>query len=160
MHTRPHTPPLGPLLRRVVAQQAIGPAADLMAEHAALVRWLGQLQRRMGALQLTHQQQVAALEASEMRLRAQVVMLRTATLWGLGEQALSRPLAATRATGPQPPAVWREASAVICQTGCQGHGHPWLDGQGGCRRTGQVCQSGARAGEAAARPDGSAAPGG
>ena len=160
MHTHPHTPPLGPLLRRIAAQRPTGTAVDLMVEHAALVRWLGQLQRRMGAMQLTHQQQVAALEANLMRLRAQVVMLRTATLWGLSEQALSRSLGAPRAPGPGLPAVWREASAVICQTGCEGHGHPWLDGQGGCRRTGQACQSGARADEAAVRPDGSAAPGG
>ena len=87
-------------------------------------------------------------------------MLRTATLWGLGQQALSRSLGAPQAPGPRLPAVWREASAVICQTGCEGHGHPWLDEQGGCRRTGEVCQPVGRANEEAPQPDGATAPGG
>jgi len=133
--------PNAPLLRRVGESRAAGPAADLLSEHAALVRWLGQLQRRIGTLQQAHQQQVAALRAELMWLRGQALVLRTATLWGLGGAVLAAPGSAARAPvlrAIQP--VWREASEVICQTGCVGHAHPWRDDQGLCRRTGEACQ--------------------
>lgn len=133
-----------PLPRRVGERSAADPAADLLTEHAALVRWLGQLQRRIGTLQQEHQQQVAELQTELMRLRGQALVLRTATLWGLGGllvvpngQAVRAPISPTR----QP--VWREASEVICQTGCVGHAHPWRDDRGLCRRTGEACLPGA-----------------
>ncbi len=31
------------------------------------------------------------------------------------------------------------ATDVLCQTGCQGHAHPWLDADGSCRLTGGDC---------------------
>lgn len=130
-----------PLLRRVGERRAAGPLPDLLTEHTALVRWLGQLQRRIGTLQQEHQQQVDKLQAELMRLRGQAMVLRTATLWGLGGAVLAPTGSAARAPvlrTVQP--VWREASEVICQTGCVGHAHPWRDDQGLCRRTGEVCQ--------------------
>ncbi|MEZ5702753.1 MAG: hypothetical protein R3E42_13695 [Burkholderiaceae bacterium] len=33
-----------------------------------------------------------------------------------------------------------EAQAVICQTGCVGHAHPWLAPDGQCRRSGDACE--------------------
>ena len=129
------------LLCRVAEQKPISPTSDLVAEHTALVRWLGQLQRRIATLQQEHHQQVTALQTDLMRLREQTMVLRTATLWGLGATVLARPGNAAHAPslqGLQP--LWREASEVICQTGCVGHAHPWRDDQGLCRRTGQPCQ--------------------
>jgi hypothetical protein len=72
------------------------------------------------------------------------MVLRTATLWGLGGLLLAPAGNAARAPvlrAVHP--VWREASEVICQTGCVGHAHPWRDDQGLCRRTGEACQPGA-----------------
>lgn len=133
-----------PLLRRVGERPATGPAADLLAEHAALVRWLGQLQRRISHLQQTHQQQVAELQAALMRVRGQALVMRTATLWGVGGWLVaSQGGSAVRSpTSHTLHPVWREASEVICQTGCVGHAHPWRDDQGQCRRTGEPCQPG------------------
>lgn len=129
--------PNAPLLRQVGER----PSADLLTEHAALARWLGRLQRRISNLQQAHQQQVTALEAELMRLRGQALVLRTATLWGLGGAVLAPPSSMARVPGPQVmPPMWREVSEVICQTGCAGHAHPWRDEQGLCRRTGEVCQ--------------------
>ena len=133
-----------PLPRRVGEPRPISPLPDLVAEHAALARWLGHLQRRVGALQHDHRQQVATLQADLMRLRGQTMVLRTATLWGLGGLLLAPAGSAARALvlrAVHP--VWREASEVICQTGCVGHAHPWRDDQGLCRRTGEACQPGA-----------------
>jgi hypothetical protein len=153
MYNHPYPYPLGPLLRRVEPPRSVDPTADLSLEHAALVRWLGQLQRRMAALQLAHRQQVAALEAELVRLRGQTVALRTATLWGLGERHPPRALDTAKAPGFRQPPLWPEASAVICQTGCVGHGHPWLGNNGLCRRTGEVCRAAAGADASASGTD-------
>jgi len=104
-----------PLLRRGSERRPTSPVPDLVAEHAALARWLGQLQRRVGALQHDHRQQVATLQADLMRLRGQTLVVRTATLWGLGGLLLAPAGSAAR-----PPVLravhpeWREASSVIC----------------------------------------------
>lgn len=138
--------PNAALLSRVGERRPTSPVPDLVAEHAALARWLGQLQRRMGALQHDHQQQVAKLQADLIRLRGQTLVLRTATLWGLDGLLLAPAGSAARAPDTVRRAVhlvWREASEVICQTGCAGHAHPWRDDQGLCRRTGEACQQGA-----------------
>ncbi len=133
-------PSVGSPLRRASLHQPTQAAADIVLEHAAMVRWLGQLQRRTDALQRAHRQQVAALEAELVRLRGQTVALRTAILWGLGEKGSPRSRSAKPTSGPRLPRVWPEASAVICQTGCVGHAHVWLDDQGRCRRTGDACE--------------------
>jgi hypothetical protein len=138
--------PNAPLLRRVGERRPTFPLPDLVAEHAVLARWLGQLQRRMGVLQHDHRQQVAVLKADLMRLRGQTLVLRTATFWGLSGLLLAPADRAARV--PVLRAVhlaWREASEIICQTGCVGHAHPWRDDQGLCRQTGKACQPGAGA---------------
>jgi len=132
------------LLRRVGERRPTSPVPDLVAEHAALARWLGQLQRRMGALQHDHREQVAKLQADLIRLRGQTLVLRTAMLWGLDGLLLAPAGSAARAPVLRAVhLVWREASEVICQTGCVGHAHPWRDDQGLCRRTGEAWQQGA-----------------
>lgn len=140
MHTSSPRSSVGPLLRRVSAHRPTDPVTDIAVEHAAMARCLGQLQRHLDALQLAHRQQVAALQAELVRLRGQTVALRTATLWGLGEVLQSRSTDARPAHAPRLATVWPEASAVICQTGCVGHAHVWLDDQGRCRRTGDACE--------------------
>jgi hypothetical protein len=81
------------------------------------------------------------VEADNLRLRAALIRSRTAVLWGLPPVPLSVP---TRRPLPRsaPPLVehqWREAQAVICQTACAGHAHPWRDDKGQCQRSGQAC---------------------
>ncbi len=131
-------------LRPVGERSTVEPLPDLLTEHAALVRWLGQLQHRIAALQRAHRCELDTLQTELMHLRAQALVMRTAALWGLGGllvvpngHTVRAPMSPTR----QP--VWREASEVICQTGCVGHAHPWRDDQGLCRRTGEVCLPGA-----------------
>ena len=86
---------------------------ELVAEHGVLSRRLAQLQQRVGD----------QLQASARR------------------QAALVPRAATgpRGLAPRIAPGLLEAQAVICQTGCAGHAHPWLEPDGQCRRTGQAC---------------------
>ena len=127
-------------------------ARELVSEHGALTRLLGGLQRRMGELLRSHALQVRALEGEILRLRGQLVVARTGLLWGLPRgRRLAGTLTLRPATTTRPPAgaaapalapdpALREANAVICQTGCVGHAHPWLELDGQCRRTGQACE--------------------
>ncbi len=127
-------------------------ARELVSEHGALTRLLAGLQHRMGELLRTHALQVQALESEILRLRGQLVVARTGLLWGLprgrrlaGTLALrpaptARPSAAAAAPAPVSDPALHEANAVICQTGCVGHAHPWLEVDGQCRRTGQACE--------------------
>lgn len=114
-------------------------------EHGALTRQLAALQRRVSEQLADHARRVQGLEAEVMRLRARLVQARTALLWGLGHVALP---AQSRATRPSAPttrttrtSTMPQASAVICQTGCTGHAHPWLEADGQCRRTGGACDT-------------------
>lgn len=118
-----------------------GTVLELSREHGALVRRLAALQQHLDDLLCGHARQVNALEVERMRLRAQVVLLRTASLWGLGavQMPSSSPPARLR-TQPPLAAETLQAQAVICQTGCAGHAHPWLADDGLCRRSGQVCE--------------------
>ena len=113
---------------------------ELLREHGALLRQLGGLQRRMGEVQRIERARTRELEAQNLRLHAELVVLRTGVLWGLGAGAVvrrERPLA--RDSHAFDPAL-RAAQAVICQTGCVGHAHPWLEADGQCRRSGQACE--------------------
>ncbi len=107
---------------------------ELANEHGVLVRQLAGLQQRMSDLAREHARCIAELKAAQMRLHVERVLLHTCVLWGLGVLARPRPVARAP-VAPDLPA----AHAVICQTGCVGHAHHWLDGDGQCRRTGQVC---------------------
>lgn len=108
---------------------------DLVIEHGVLMRQIGGLQRRS-----TEQWQ--ALQAENLRLRAELVILRTSVLWGLGVQPLMRRTATVKPVRRQSAVAHGtvEAQALICQTGCIGHAHPWLGEEGQCLRSGQVCE--------------------
>ena len=111
---------------------------EMAREHGALVRQLGALQRRVGDLLRSHADTLVELQCENVRLRAELVVLRSAVFWGLGAAGVVRRAPARAGKAPtQPP--WLEAQAVICQTGCVGHAHPWLGDHGQCRRTGQAC---------------------
>jgi hypothetical protein len=116
-------------------------AREIAIEHGVLTRQMAGLQRRVGEQMRAHVQQVAALEEEVLRLRVQLVIARTCLLWGLGAAGVIRPVprrARTAVAGAVE--AMAEASSVICQTGCVGHAHPWLEADGQCRRTGQACE--------------------
>lgn len=117
-------------------------AAALVVEHGVLVRRLGALQHRVGEQMQARDRRVRDLEAENLRLRADLMVLRTIACWGLGTGAVVRHTAPSRHRARLPEAApgLREAEAVICQTGCVGHAHPWRDADGQCRRTGQACE--------------------
>lgn len=95
--------------------------------------------RRPGRLEARTARE-AALVTQNLRLRAELVLLRTAVFWGLGAATvLRRPPATPARVRPRLEAGAREAQAVICQTGCAGHAHPWLEADGQCRRSGEAC---------------------
>lgn len=135
-----HPAPVGALqLRRPWSQD---PAQRTLSdEHGALLQQVATLQRGLGDQIVDQARRLSALEADNLRLRAELVRSRTAVLWGLQVAAVTTP---PRRQAPRRGApvesLWREAQAVICQTGCAGHAHPWLDQQGQCRRTGEMCQ--------------------
>jgi hypothetical protein len=112
----------------------------LVAEHGALLRRLAQLQQRVGDQLQASARRQAALDGENIRLRGELVRMRTAVAWDLRPAALV-PRAATgpRSRAPRIAPGLLEAQAVICQTGCAGHAHPWLEPDGQCRRTGQAC---------------------
>lgn len=116
-------------------------AREIATEHGVLTRQLAGLQRRVDEQMRAHARRVAALEDEVLWLRVQLVMARTCLLWGLGVAGVVRPVP-RRARTPVAGAVeaMAEASSVICQTGCVGHAHPWLEADGQCRRTGQACE--------------------
>jgi len=114
---------------------------ELEREHGAMLRLLGGLQQRMDEVGRQHLREVRQLQAEALRLRAELVLLRTRVSWGLGMNAGLRQPRSVREPG-RPPLAPRtnEAQAVICQTGCVGHAHPWLEADGQCRRSGQACE--------------------
>lgn len=128
-------------------------ARELAIEHGALTRQVAGLQRRVGEQLRAYALQVSALEDEVLHLRAQLIVSRTSLLWGLGVAGVMKPLArrarllAERAEA----GAMQEASSVICQTGCVGHAHPWLEADGQCRRTGQACELYAGSASEAAR---------
>ena len=117
-------------------------ARALAAEHGILLRQLARLQQRVSEQLQGAARRQRALESQNLRLRAELVRLRTAEAWRLPATATTRGASASPA---RPPVVrvdptLREAQAVICQTGCTGHAHPWLEEDGHCRRTGLACE--------------------
>lgn len=95
-------------------------------EHLVLIRLVGRLQERMSVFVTAAATSLRLQEAEIVRLRGELLVARTAALWGL---------------------AWGEAQAqrldlahqVICQTGCVGHAHYWLGDDGNCQRTGDPC---------------------
>ena len=118
-------------------------------EHLCLVRHLGALQARvsgqMAALAEaeararlraeTAESACRALERALIAERSRAVLACTRWSWGLGGPP-PEPAASSEANGRNMVAT---AVDVLCQTACQGHAHPWLDGDGGCRLSGAEC---------------------
>lgn len=143
--TTPNSPTV-PVLRHDSAS-----LCELACEHGVLLRQLGRLQHRLTEAMSAHRQQQARLEQDNLRLRAELVLLRTSVLWGLGAVAMvAMPPAARPPQRAASNASVREAHSVICQTGCVGHAHPWLEPDGQCRRSGQACERLAAPGATAA----------
>ncbi len=113
---------------------------EISLEHGALLRQLGSVQQRVGAQLRSGALYQSQLESENLRLRAELVTLRTALFWGLGHAALSRPAHPRRSASKAvtDPALG-DAHRVICQTGCVGHAHHWLGAAGQCLRSGQPC---------------------
>ena len=112
---------------------------QLAIEHGVFMRQIGSLQRRTSDMLRASAAREDALRNENLRLRAQLVLLRTVVVWGLQDSALKlRPAPPARRPVLPDPAL-RLAREVICQTGCLGHAHPWLDEEGQCRQSGQPC---------------------
>ena len=103
--------------------------AELQREHGLLLRYLGQVQQRLS-------NRLYRLEDENLRLRAALVVQRTAWLWGLGPPSANAGTAG--ATSSAPPS---SAHRLLCQVGCEGHAHAWLTDEGQCRRTGGACDA-------------------
>lgn len=123
--------------------------AGVAQEHAMLVRHMGKLQASVSALLADKEAQLQALGGEVLRLRAQLLMARTAVLWGLTPctARASNPPSAQRATSERrdasdPTDLENLASArqLVCQTGCVGHAHHWLTAEGRCQLSGQTCE--------------------
>lgn len=69
-----------------------GPAdAAVLSEHGALLRQWGGLQRHMDTVLRAAAAREAALAGENLRLRAELVLLRTSVFWGLGTGRLQCP---------------------------------------------------------------------
>ncbi|MDR7095200.1 hypothetical protein [Hydrogenophaga laconesensis] len=126
--------------RRIARHDSMA-AREIAIEHGVLTRQMAGLQRRVGEQLRACAQQVSALQDEVVHLRAQLIVSRTCMLWGLGMAGAARPTARRPrvAASSAEAASMAEASGVICQTGCVGHAHPWLEADGLCRRTGSAC---------------------
>lgn len=109
-------------------------AAVLRHEHGVLLRQLGRLQRALGG-------DVVRLERENLRLRAALLLTRTAWLWGLAPPPAAAP-STLRARHPLraqrggPVTVQQ----LLCQVACTGHAHYWLGEGGQCNRSGEACE--------------------
>ncbi len=115
--------------------------AQLRAEHAALIQHLATVQQQVTAHCKALQQREQATLAENLRLRAELLVVRTAVYWGLREGAPRRQSTQRTTIRAPIPANSPDAQAVICQTGCAGHAHPWLEPGGECGRSGEPCRA-------------------
>jgi hypothetical protein len=114
---------------------------ELVTEHGTLLRRVAQLQQRVSDQLQTAERRQRDLEADNIRLRAELVRVRTALVWGLRPAVLARrAVSGQRLEVGDVREAMPEAQAVICQTGCVGHAHPWLGEDGQCVRSGQACE--------------------
>lgn len=139
MHILPTEIPHETTQRRFAARRSDADSAVVDAEHSILLRRLARLQD-LGDRLAQCERRVRQLESENLLLRGHQLVVRTALLWGLRYDVRLWPsrVGARPATPPQPAS--REAHSVICQTGCVGHAHPWLDGDGHCKRSGRACE--------------------
>lgn len=126
---------------------AYRPAPALMQrEHGVLIRQMAGMQTRVSQQMQAYARQVDDLEHALLGTRAQLLLVRTAVLWGLEREGLvwssseKNPLQRQVGRNDCQTRPLNEADTVICQTGCVGHAHPWLEADGQCRRTGQSCE--------------------
>nr|WP_315243478.1 hypothetical protein [uncultured Albidiferax sp.] len=122
---------------RIHILQRKPPLSDVACEHAALVRMLASAQARVSAVVVDHVQQIAALQAQIVRLRARAIVRDTLVAWLRESLAQLEPESA-EASAEDLQAHADAADRVICQTGCISHGHYWRE-QDQCRRTGKGC---------------------
>lgn len=128
--------------------QVVREVQELTGEHGALARQLASLQDRVSRQIAGYAAQVRVLQSEVVRLRGRLVRARTALLWGLTRSELHqvslsmprRVLMARRLSLVND--ALPDVQAVICQTACAGHAHPWLEADGVCRRTGSACEAG------------------
>ena len=112
---------------------------EIAIEHGVLTRQMAGLQRRVGEQMRACAQQVSVLQDEVVHLRGQLIVSRTCMLWDPGRAGVMKPVVRrAREVAPQVESM-PEASSVICQTGCVGHAHPWLEADGQCSRTGTAC---------------------
>jgi hypothetical protein len=107
--------------------------SDVACEHAALVRMLAGAQARVSGLVVDYQQQIHALQAQVIRLRARVILRDTMLAWLRETLVQLEPAATEDLAAHHAAADW-----VICQTGCVSHGGYWREDDQ-CRRTGKSC---------------------
>jgi hypothetical protein len=113
-----------------------------LTEHLALIRQMARLQRQMDHVLAVSQDRAERQSAEIVRLRGQLLVARTAALWGMAGVLQQVPRAVQGGVGARAPqTVIQDAATrhVICLTGCVGHAHAWLDGAGHCQRDGEVC---------------------
>lgn len=114
----------------------------LIDEYAVLCRQWGRAQRHADDSLRLWRRRCVTLEGEVMRLRGQLLALRTALLWGLPVPwmltACTTVLASRRDADSAE--SLDDAGRLLCQVGCQGHAHRALDGDGACRWRGGVCQ--------------------
>lgn len=113
--------------------------AQIRQEHLALVRHLAGIQAKVSQEIAAQQKRAERAEAESMRLRAELLVVRTAVYWNVREIVPRRVPPNPRVRPPQVLPQSEEAQTLICQTGCAGHAHPWLDPDGDCRRLGEPC---------------------
>jgi hypothetical protein len=114
-----------------------------LAEHLALIRQVARMQWHMDQLLAASQERAARQSAEIVRLRGQLLVARTAALWGMAGVLPQAPRAGQGGRRVHPPqAVIQDVATrnVICQTGCVGHAHAWLDEDGHCQRDGLNCE--------------------
>lgn len=122
---------------------AAGPRDEVEQEQRVVLRMWGRLQNELSTQMLHHAREQARLQAEVMRLRAALLLTRTAVWWGMGLGGSLVLPARTSTPRPTPRPTPIEASSpadeVLCQTACVGHAHHWLDTDQACARTGLPC---------------------
>lgn len=101
------------------------------SESLIWMRQYGQVQARVSGLLQAQQKKIDQLERQVLRLNALRVIDRTQHLWALVANDAAADVANASLL----------THHVICKTGCEGHGHPWLTADGECTRTGKSCSS-------------------
>ena len=121
------------ILKRQPLKLVPAPQSDVACEHAALVRMLAGAQSRVSNLVVDYQQQIHALQAQVIRLRARVILRDTMLAWLRETLVQLEPAGEEGLQAQHAAADW-----VICQTGCISHGGYWREDDQ-CRRTGKSC---------------------